>query len=60
MPILDNFEINNKEVITTGNFNIDLVKVNHKHIISEYFYMLISYSFYPKITVPSRQIIMEL
>ncbi len=51
--ILENFEMNIKEVIITGDFNIDLLKVNDKHIISEYFDMLISYSFYPKITVPT-------
>ncbi len=41
-PILENFEMNNKEVIVTGDFNIDLLKVNDKHIISEYFDMLTS------------------
>ncbi len=46
--------MNNKEVIITGDFNIDLLKVNDKHIISEYFDMLTSYSFYHKITVPTR------
>ncbi len=53
-PILESFEMNNKEVIITGDFNIDLLKVNDKHITSEYFDMLTSYSFYPKITVPTR------
>ncbi len=28
--------MNNREVTITGNFNIDLLKVNDKHIISEY------------------------
>ncbi len=53
-PILENFEMNNKEVIVAGDFNIDLLKVNDKHIISEYFDMLTSYSFYPKFTVLTR------
>ncbi len=44
----------NKEVIITGDFNIDLLKVDDKHIIGEYFDMLTSYSFYPKSTVPTR------
>ncbi len=46
--------MNNKEVIVTGDFNIDLLKVNDEHINSEYFDMLASYSFYPKMTVPTR------
>jgi hypothetical protein len=35
-------------------FDIDLLKINDKHVISEYFDMLTSQSFYPKITVPRR------
>ncbi len=33
-PVLDNFEMNNKEIIIMGVFNIDLI--NDKHIIIEY------------------------
>ncbi len=46
-------EKNNKEVILAGDFNIDLLKLNKKNIISEYFDMITSNSFYPKITVPT-------
>ncbi len=38
----------------TGDFNIDLLKINDKHVIGEYFDMLTSHSFYPKITLPTR------
>ncbi len=37
-----------------GDFNINLLKMNDKHVIIEYFDMLTSHSFYPKITVPIR------
>ncbi len=47
-------EKNNKEVILAGDFNIDLLKLNEKNIISEYFDMITNNSFYPKITVPTR------
>jgi hypothetical protein len=53
-PILDTLENNNNEVMITGDFNIDLLKINNKHVISEYFDMLTSHSFYPKITLPTR------
>ncbi len=53
-PILVNLDKNNKDVILAGDFNIDLLKINEKHIISEYFDILTSNSFYPKITVPTR------
>ncbi len=49
-PILVNLEKNNKDVILAGDFNIDLLKINNQNIISEYFDMLTSNSFYPKIT----------
>lgn len=52
--ILDKFENNNNEVIVTGDFNIDLLKVNEKQVFSEYFDMLTNHSFYPKITLPTR------
>ncbi len=54
--ILDKLESNNNEVIITGDFNIDLLKINDKPIISEYFDLLTSHSFYFKITVPTRLI----
>ncbi len=52
-PILNKLEKNNKEVILAGDFNRDLLKINDKTIISEYFDMLTSNSIYPKITVPT-------
>ncbi len=39
-------------MILAGDFNIDLLKINEKNIISEYFNMITS--IYPKITVPTR------
>jgi hypothetical protein len=52
--ILEKYESNRNEVIFTGDYNIDLLKINEKHKISEYFDMLTGHSFYPKITVPTR------
>ncbi len=51
--ILDKLEKNKNEVIISGDFNIDLLKINDKQIISEYFDTLTSHSFYPNITVPT-------
>ena len=53
-PILNNLESSNCDVILTGDFNIDLLKINQKQIISEYFDMLTNHSFFPKITLPTR------
>ncbi len=48
------FKKNKNKVIFTGDFNIDLLKINDKHVIGEYLDMLTSHSFYPKITVPTK------
>ncbi len=40
--------------MVTGDFNIDVLKINDKHIKGEYFDKLTSHSFYPTITVPTR------
>jgi len=53
-PILSKLETNNNDVIIAGDFNIDLLKINDKHIFNEYFDMLTNHSFYPKITLPTR------
>ncbi len=42
------------EVIITGDYNADLLKINEKYQIGEYFYMVTSHSLYPKITLPTR------
>ena len=52
--ILKPLGTNINEVIFTGDFNIDLLKMNNKQIISEYFDMLMGHRFYPKITLPTR------
>ncbi len=52
-PILVNLDKNNKDVILAGDFNIDILNINEKHI-SEYFDMPTSNSFNPKITIPAR------
>ncbi len=46
--ILNKFESDRNQVLIAGYFNINLLEINNKHIISEYFDMLISYSFYHK------------
>ncbi len=53
-PILDQLETINNEAIIAGDFNIDLLKINNKHVVSDYFDMFTCHSFYPKITLPNR------
>ncbi len=52
--ILITLKTNNNEVIITGDFNIDLLKIKEKQVFSEYIDMLTNHSFYPKITLPTR------
>ena len=49
-PILSKLDKSKKETVLTGDFNIDLLKLNDKAHINEYFDTLISNSFYTKIT----------
>ncbi len=50
----ESLETNNNEAIIAGDFNIDLLKINNKHVVSDYFDMFICHNFYPKITLPTR------
>ncbi len=55
MNLLKNLlESNKNDAIIAGDFNLDLLKFNEKNVISDYFDMLTSNSFYPKITLPTR------
>ena len=45
---------NKNEVIITGDFNINLLKINEKEIFCEFLKSLISHSYFPKITFPTR------
>ena len=44
----------NSNIIIAGNVNINLLKINEKNSVGEFFDMLISNSFYPHITLPTR------
>ena len=53
-PLLSLYNKNNSEMILTGDFNINLLKVNEREVFGEFFETLISSSFYPRITLPTR------
>ena len=52
--ILALFENCNSELIIAGDYNIDLLKVNEKDVIGDFFNILTTHSVYPKITLPTR------
>ena len=43
-----------KEVIITGDFNINLLKIHERELFSEFLDTLVAHSFIPKITFPTR------
>ena len=53
-PLLCDFEKQNTEVLISGDFNIDLLKVNKRQIYNEFIDCLMTNSFFPKITLPTR------
>lgn len=52
--IFNKFQQTRREVLIVGDFNIDLLKLNDKPIIHEYFENMISNGYIPKITFPTR------
>ncbi len=54
MPLLGLLESNNNDALLAWYFNIDFLKLNNKKVFNEYFDMLTSESFHPKLTLPIR------
>ena len=52
--ILNHLQRTKCEVIITGDFNIDLLKINERNIYNDYFDVILSNGFVPKITFPTR------
>ena len=51
---LPHFEVLNSDTIIAGDTNINLFKILEKEAFSDFFDTVISHSFYPKITLPTR------
>ena len=54
VQILSHLHKSKSEVIITGDFNIDLLKINSNANISKFYDTVTSQSFYPKITLSTR------
>ena len=52
--IISSFDKRNQDIIIAGDFNINLLKLNDKELYNDYFDMLTSLSYFPKITLPTR------
>ena len=52
--MLSSFQQSNNEVVITGDFNIDLLKIKERQIFHDYFDVIIANGFIPKITYPTR------
>ncbi len=53
-PILNILETNNCDATLTGDFSIDLLKINEKQIISEYVDIFTNHGFFPKMSLSTR------
>ena len=54
LPVLSLLQTLKPDVVIAGDTNINLLKVNENKHIAEFFDAIISQSFYPKITLPTR------
>ena len=54
VPILTQLNKSKSEVIITGDFNLDLLKLNENNIVSNFFDIITSQMFHPTITLPTR------
>ena len=53
-PILHKIKKESCDAIFAGDFNMNLLQLNEKLKFQEFFDLMTSYSFYPKITLPTR------
>ena len=53
-PVLENISKANKNIVLSGDFNIDLLKLKEREKYSEFFDIMLSMGFLPKITFPTR------
>ena len=53
VPIFNKLDNNKCEIVLTGDFNINLLKVNQKPILYEFFDTITSHSFYSHSTLPT-------
>ena len=54
LPILEELEKNNSEILIFGDFNVDFLKINEKRIFAEIFDTFTTHSYLPLITLPTR------
>ena len=52
--MLNSYDRCKSEIILTGDFNINLLKINEREIFSEFYDTMISHGYCPKITLPTR------
>ena len=53
-PIIEKLEKEKKNLIVSGDFNINLLKINHRDIYQQFFDMLLTRGLIPQATLPTR------
>ena len=52
--VLRDLDMKNSEALICGDFNINILKINNETHFCDFFDTMLAYSFYPKITFPTR------
>ena len=53
-PIINTLQKENKYATIVGDFNINLLQINEREKFDEFFYLMCTNHFFPKITLPTR------
>ena len=53
-PILQKYDSQNNDILLAGDFNINLLKIEEREIYATFLDLMMSHSFFPKITLPTR------
>ena len=53
-PIIQDYDTKKHDILLAGDFNINLLKIEEREIYANFLELMMSHSFFPKITLPTR------
>ena len=53
-PILQSYDSRKNDIMLAGDYNINLLKINERQLFADFLELMMTHSFFPKITLPTR------